>query len=404
MSQDSNIRQPVAEPCQDQQAEKPSDYDMVDANVSQRWPKLAPVLGDLKATVVAAYQEADSTSRKDYAWHKRATITAALGGMFAVLLAIAQLPPLLPLLDLRPHSIKYWEPVAAFVAFVAVVGGLLARKPKKWLVERERAERCRFLKFSLLISPESWVNDSSSEERKKRQKQFRTRLEEKLGNVDWDFLRDSVARENRALEDTTFRVAGSIDKETLEQLLDYYHEKRLCYQLQYFERQAERRRRWDELTRVLPIGLFFLSIGAALLHFLYDVETFRKLIVEPFLHTFPALTPEVVRVRTETQGEFYSDELDKVALFLLILAACLPVIGAAIRLLRTAHEFGRNTLRFRATSNELKQLADGLQSKADPQTKADLQAKLEITHRIETVLQAERREWLRLMIEAEWFG
>jgi hypothetical protein len=85
-------------------------------------------------------------------------------------------------------------------------------------------------------------------------------------------------------------------------------------------------------------------------------------------------------------------------LSLLMLAACLPIIGGAIRLLRTAHEFGRNTLRFRATSNELKQLLDRLQKEADPR------AKLEILHKTERALQAERREWLRLMIEAEWFG
>jgi hypothetical protein len=254
------------------------------------------------------------------------------------------------------------------------------------------------LKFSLLISPESWVNDSSSEARKERQKQFRARLEEKLGTLNWQSLRDSVAREDRALEDTTLRVAGSIDKETLEQLLDYYHEKRLCYQLQYFERQAEQRRRWDELTRGVPIWLFFFSIGAALLHFLYDVESFRKLIVEPFLHTFPALTPDEVKVSTKTQGGFYSDKFDNVTLFLLLLAACLPVIGAAIRLLRTAHEFGRNTLRFEAASDELTILARDLQTQTEPRTI------LKTLHQIERTLQAERREWLRLMIEAEWFG
>jgi len=83
---------------------------------------------------------------------------------------------------------------------------------------------------------------------------------------------------------------------------------------------------------------------------------------------------------------------------MLMLAACLPVIAAAIRLLCTAHEFGRNTLRFRATSDELNQLLVRLEKVADPR------AKLEILHKTERALQAERREWLRLMIEVEWFG
>src|SRR5687767_14816714 len=49
-------------------------------------------------------------------------------------------------------------------------------------------------------------------------------------------------------------------------------------------------------------------------------------------------------------------ELDMVSLRLILATACLPVIEAAVRILRTAHEFGRSTLRFRATSNNLKRL------------------------------------------------
>jgi biopolymer transport protein ExbB/TolQ len=101
----------------------------------------------------------------------------------------------------------------------------------------------------------------------------------------------------------------------------------------------------------------------------------------------------------QTQQESYPPgPYDTATLLMLMLAACLPVIAAAIRLLRTAHEFGRNTLRFRATSDELNQLLDRLEKVADPE------AKLEILHKTERALQAERREWLRLMIEAEWFG
>jgi hypothetical protein len=383
MSQDLNIRHPVAEPCHDQQAEKPRDYDMDDSHDLQRWPKLAPVLQDCDTTLGEAYRRADSISRDYHFRHKAATIMAALGGMFAVLFAIAQLPPFLPLVELHPHSFKHLEPVAAVVALFAVVGGLWAALSKKWLVERERAERCRFLKFDLLISLESWGNFLTSRE---RQDKLRAQLKEKLETINWQSIRRSAARGDEPFQDTTSRVAASIDRERLEQLLEYYQEKRLCYQLQYLERQAERRRRWDELTRVLPLWLFFASIAAALLHFLYDVGPFSDLL---------GVHPVEVRVGTETQRKV---EFDVLSLSFLMLAACLPIIGAAIRLLRTAHEFGRNTLRFRATSNELKQLLDRLEKVADPQ------AKLEILHKTERALQAERREWLRLMIEAEWFG
>jgi hypothetical protein len=283
----------------------------------------------------------------------------------------------------------------------AVVLGLWAAVSKKWLVKREKAERCRFLKFGLLASPELWGDDRKREE---RQALFCDRLKKNLRTLDWQSLQDSVARGDKTFEDTTSRVAASIDeetidRETLKQLFDYFQEKRLCYQLKYFERQAKRRRRWDRVTRALPLLLFFASIGAALLHSLYEVDFFKSLLVEPLLDKFPALTPEKIKVEIQThQGSYDPGPYNTATLLMLMLAACLPVIAAAIRLLRTAHEFGRNTLRFRATSDELNQLLDRLEKVADPQTK------LEILHKTERALQAEHREWLRLMIEAEWFG
>jgi hypothetical protein len=91
-------------------------------------------------------------------------------------------------------------------------------------------------------------------------------------------------------------------------------------------------------------------------------------------------------------------ELYGISLALLFLAACFPVAGAAVRTLRTAHEFGRNALRFRATAQKLGQLEAKLQKEDSPR------AKLEVLQEAEQVLEVERREWLRLMVDAEWYG
>jgi hypothetical protein len=378
MSQDSNIRQPVAEACQDKRAEKLRDYDMDDSHDLQGWPKLAPVLQDCETTLGEAYRSADSISRNYHFRHKVAGIVAAFGGMFAVLFAIAQLPDKLPFgLSLEggmaPGTAKGWEAVAAFAALVAVVVGLRVALSKKWLVEREKAERCRFVKFGFLISPEAWSDPSDV-----RQARLSRHVED-INTLDQQALQHLAEGEDKAFDATSVGTAAHIDEETIDrgtlrQLFDYYQEKRLCLQLRYFERQAKGRYLWDWLTRVLPLWLFFASIGAALLHFIYDV-------------VFPT-----------HQESYDAGKYDTATLLMLMLAACLPVIAAAIRLLRAAHEFGRNRLRFQATSNELKQLLDRLQKEADPK------AKLEILHKTESALQAERREWLRLMIEAEWFG
>ena len=371
MSQYSNVQQPFAEPGHGQWPEKPRDYDMEDSEKDfERWPKLAPVLHDCEITVGAAYRAADSTARNHHFLHKVAAIFAAFGGMFAVLFAIAQLPPLLPLVELPPDKAKIIEAAAAFVAGVAVVLGLWVALSKKWLVEREKAERCRFVKFGFLISSEAWGSPTAAV----RQARLRAQLEA-IEALDWDALQHLGEREDKALEATSPGAAARIDEAILAQLVDYYREQRLYHQLRYFERQAERRHLWNRLTRVFPFVLFFLSISAALGHFFYDV------VVEPYLNM--SHDPQ---------------EVDMVSLSLILVAACFPVVGAAVRVLRTAHEFGRNTLRFRVTSNNLRRLADDLQKPTGSLVK------LGILHKAEKVLEAERREWLRLMIDAEWFG
>jgi hypothetical protein len=193
--------------------------------------------------------------------------------------------------------------------------------------------------------------------------------------LDRQALKRLAEGEDEVFDAISVGSAAHIDEAKLDQLIDqlvdYYREKRLCLQLRYFERQVKRRDLWDWLTWVVPFTFFFWSIAAAFAHFLYELWA---------------------------DNPHDPQEVDMVSSWLILAAACLPVIGAAIRILRTAHEFGRNTLRFRATSNDLKQLLDRLQKQSDPQ------AKLETLHKTERVLQAERREWLRLMIEAEWFG
>jgi hypothetical protein len=352
------------------------DYDMIDSeeDIKDRWPELESVLCDCANIIYPAYERANSRAIRNQTWHKWLVFVAAMCGMLAVLFAIlslaayiprgSPLPGLLSPLPLELWWVRVGELIAALLALVAVIVGLVAAFSPTWLSEREKAERCRVLKFLFLISPELW----SGAKPEARQKLLRTSVESLKTSDKEDLIRWERGG-NKVLKEASSAAPTTLSEDVFMQLLDYYRDKRLCYQKNYFGRQARSRNHWERFTRTAPVLFFFLSIVAALGHFGID---------------------EVARL---TDSDY-----ETASLTLLMLAACLPVVGVAVRTLHTAHEFGRNALRFESYSGDLERLAYELEAKSGPQ------AKLAVLRRIEDFLGAERREWIRLMKVAEWFG
>jgi hypothetical protein len=385
MSEERKMHLPAAEPCGREPTEKPPNYDMEDSEEDyERWRSLAPLLRDCEATVLEAYHGADSASRRYQVNRRWVVTTAAVCGMLAVLFAIVQLAifQLPSPVQSRMSWVKHGEIAAVIAALVAVVVfGLRAALPTKWLLERERAERYRTLKFRFLFHPEVW-SEATPEE---RQDWLRSQIAG-IKALDKESLEGWAKGENVASEVDLPGLPVGLDDEVIIHLSSYYKEKRLCWQKDYFDDQVGRRHLWERLTKVAPVLFFFLSILAAMAHFVWDLEVLN-------------LSGEAATHPTEAQGggSLRADH-DPISLWLIVLAAGLPVVGAAIRTVRTAHEFGRNTLRFQAASNELEHLGGKLEDETDPQ------AHLKVLHSVEEVLEAERREWMRLMIEAEWFA
>jgi hypothetical protein len=69
-----------------------------------------------------------------------------------------------------------------------------------------------------------------------------------------------------------------------------------------------------------------------------------------------------------------------------------------VRTLRTAYEFARNGSRYRAKEVALSRLDAILRSETEASSKVR-----ELWYS-EEILEFERREWCRLMMESEWFG
>jgi hypothetical protein len=341
---------------------QPRDYDMHDSHEFERWPNLKSELIHCRDTVGKAYRDADHASIRFGRRHKQLVWAATACGTLAVLGAIVQLT-FHPLeMNLVGWGVKGVEAGAAFVAAVAVIFGIRAAFVKRWLLERVKAEHCRYLKFVYLTRPTLWT----------RRDWLRDRVRE-LGTLNKETLERWAEREDDPFDDVPFDAPANIDMK-VEDLVSYYREKRLRYQRSYFEAQAQRRHLWERFTSLAPVLFFFGSILAALGHFIFEMIAY-------LIGKSPL-----------------SVVLDSISLKLIFLAACLPVLGAAFRTWGSAHEFGRNVLRFRATAHELGR------REAELQRATSSQAKLAILQKAEQVLEAERREWLRLMIIAEWYG
>ena len=137
----------------------------------------------------------------------------------------------------------------------------------------------------------------------------------------------------------------------------------------------------------MPPGAFFASIVAALLHFSVDFA-------EKIAHGAASHPDEEVVLA----GVASTTSAPSLSLLLVMLAAALPVIGTGVRTYRLANELGRNVLRFKASAANLDQILGSAEGRTQ---QAELLVDL---HQAEQLLEIEHREWLRLMLEAEWYG
>ena len=157
------------------------------------------------------------------------------------------------------------------------------------------------------------------------------------------------------------------------ELKAYYGKKRLLGekgQIAYFRRAAERDLIRNDRTRTWPSTLFFGSVAFVLAHFCIELVGWR------------------------TKGGTDAG----VGQAALLIAATLPVCGAGIRVVRGVLEYGRNASRYESTHHVLLKLSERLREASDSET---------VFREIgfcEQTLEAESREWVRLLVEAEWFG
>ena len=338
------------------------NYDLDDDDEDlARWPKLRSLLIVARETLLPVYLATDAAAMRQQKRHSWLVLWAAIFGTLAVLCAIFELSDVIPI---SRSVLSIVELIAAFIAIVVVVLGIYSALHPDWLLQRFLAEQCRFVKFHILLNPAVWHGRTGDEIRStvEAMSQALRNPNEHLIH-EWVTWRVQIAKRFDPLP-------KDIPEDVVKELVDYYKTKRLQNQQRYFDRQALRRHRWERWTRNVSPTCFFLSIVAAFSHFLFEWLA----------------------------GESHEGWFHFLAGVFVLLAAALPVLAMGVRTFRAAHEFGRNKLRFEGMSHFLSEILVLVE------TQESASSVMPLLREAEIALDSEHRAWLRLMIEAEWFG
>lgn len=343
----------------------------------EEWPSLPPGFDGPKEDLLNIYRAADHEAKSRLREHRGAVVLSAVCGTAAVIAAILEL-----YLNRGDFLGVGTEFTFAILALLAVIVGVRAAWMPKWLLERHRAERCRFAKYRALVRLAAAGRDLDAlglclDDFKEQVK--------KIERLDEDDL-DQFMQEDPIPDDPPAVKQDAQVQASLYELARHYVKQRLASQAKYFFTQSRKKNAVDAPLRLLPPALFFLSIFFALLHFTAAGHD----------HVVGWIAN---RKHLKDAQLFLWDKR-----FWILCAAILPVLGSLFRLLRSAFEYSRNTARFRAKYRALEQLMSKLEVAMEPAQPLHAEEIVRYMWKGELLLEHEHREWLRLMKEAEWFG
>ncbi len=369
----------------------PPPDDMLDD--ADYFPSGSPLREPANAILAAlrdVYARNDAAAITQQQQYRRVARRAAIFGAAAIVLAIIQVIFSKELA--QTLSVPRWaEPAVAIAELLFVVAavwavarGLWAAVHPGWLVARHRAELCRLAKYRFLLDARAWSGSTTEREDWERDLRDSAQAIATLQKHDAESWMENDQIESPP---SYASLEGRVD--AVRAVASYYQQRRLNKQLDYFARRVAADRRRDEATKSWPVILFYASVGAALIHLA--------------LHIGHELAGAIRGAHPgghagDAHGGEHGGAFEKVNQALLLLALALPAVSAAVRTWRSAFEFARNTVRFKAKYMGLRHIADGFEAQNQP---------VELMRRMwysEQIIEAEHREWLRLMAEAEWFG
>ena len=363
---------------------------------------MEPLLGGIqffKTEFFEFYRKTDDEALKFQRQHKKIAKIAISLGFAAIFFAIIQFC----LLSLKfPLHLPYgnWEVVdifragevvAGIFAAVAVVAGLYRADQNRWLINRHIAECYRLLKFRSLLDKNFWdIHEFEQWKRLTNEKiQSLNEIYENenneysirnLGTALFSKMRTTVRREKEKpgvieewinADKITPSPASnkcSYSPAAKKEFLDYYRKKRLIYQMNYYLCRYRDLKTTYEQKKKLPKVLFITSVAAVLLHFIIDLFSISAII----------------------------------SIGLIGVAVTVPIAGYVVKTYHDTFQAARSSALYYAKYSALDNLNNQL-SEYENALDENWKQILDTLWECENFLEAEHREWLILIQDAEWF-
>lgn len=348
------------------------DFDMDDGpdrEVLAQFPVLLEALDWLHEKVGAPWRAADLAALANRSTHGKFTQVAVFFGTAAIVLAIVQLGLKLTWPSLA-ETAGLLELIVVFFSAAAVLTGLRAKRDHQWLGQRHKAERLRILKFQALARPELWAGDKEG-----WQKWISDKVNE-LANVTGIETMKRWAGSDNVDEPQSLAGPANAPAYAARVLAVYYRHKRLDCQAAYFhDKGIQAAQHWTHYLPHFQFRLFAATIGCVIIHLVADI-------IAKSIEGNPAV----------------AHRLETVAVWGVVFAAVLPVLGAGGRTYTAAFELARKARTFAAKHKAMQRASQQLDENAE-----DLDAVFRRIARDEAFLEQEHRDWLRLLLDVEWF-
>lgn len=330
----------------------------------RRSSRLGDYLRFCQAELLPKFQAMDEASLASQRLHRAFARWAAISTSAAALFALTRRLVGPRLAEPGPRILHFLEGAGVVVTLLLVIVGLLLIGHTRWLMRRYQAEQLRLLKFRLLTDPAFWRAGAAEDGWKDHLREDRDSIvalpREKLG---------ALSEEERVPAVRDRGTCDAVGKDILAEVIDYYMQRRLAPQRDYFGRAADRAKIRFLKSPLLVPALFFLGLLGTLIDWTIGIGKF---------------TPEKI--------------FGALGVGALAFLGILPVLWRGIRGYRGANEFSRNASRSTARQSALSELEGRLRSEKDPSV---IFAELAFC---EYILGADQQEWLRLMRGAKWYG